>query len=212
MAHPTLDRDPPTHQPEAAMTATKPHREGTSHVVNPDRPDQPHELDPMANPAVGAVFAQALAPRTGPTTSLASRVTDCDTIPWTPFPMPGTSFKLLNINETTGAASILLYVAEDAQAPLHLHVGAAEAYNIFGRWAYEGEADPIGPNCYVYEPAGIVHLPKQECESLMFGIFHGPIVGYTEDGQIAGVITHDLLYDLAAANDAVGHLPARTGR
>lgn len=182
------------------------------HVVSPHRPDRPQELDPSANPPVGAVFAQALGPVTGPTKSQASQVVDCDTIPWTPFPMPGTSFKLLNINETTGAATILLYVAENAQAPLHMHCGAAEAYNIFGRWAYEGEAEAIGPNCYVYEPAGIVHLPKQESESLMFGIFHGPIVGYTEDGQVAGVITADLLYDLAAANKAVGHLPPRGSR
>ncbi|MFE3293284.1 cupin domain-containing protein [Rhodococcus sp. NPDC059234] len=188
-------------------------RRTDAHVVDPVRPQLAGpEIDPEANAPVGAVFARAMSPVTNPTPSLASRVVDCDSIAWTPFPMPGTSFKLLNINETTGAASILLYVAENAQAPLHLHCGAAEAYNIFGRWAYEGEAESIGPNHYIYEPAGIVHLPKQEIESLMFGVFHGPIVGYNEDGSVAGVITHDLLYDLAAANDAVGHLPARTGR
>lgn len=182
-------------------------------VVDPIRPQLTGpEIDPQSNPPVAEVFARASSPVTGPTLSLASRVNNCDDIPWTPFPMPGTSFKLLNINETTGAASILLYVAENAQAPLHMHCGAAEAFNIFGRWAYEGEAESIGPNHYIYEPAGIVHLPKQEVESLMFGIFHGPIVGYNEDGTVAGVITHELLYDLAAANDAVAHLPARTGR
>lgn len=193
------------------MTAITP-RATTSETATPDRPDQPHELDPAANPPVGAVFAHATDPVTKASSSMASRVTNVDTIPWTPFPMPGTSFKLLNINETSGATTILLYVAENAEAPLHMHVGAAEAYNIFGRWAYEGEAEAIGPNCYVYEPAGIVHLPKQEAESLMFGIFHGPIIGYTPDGQVAGTITADLLYDLAAANNAVAHLPARTGR
>ncbi|WP_430335836.1 2,4'-dihydroxyacetophenone dioxygenase family protein [Rhodococcus sp. ACT016] len=181
-------------------------------VAQPAVPNGGPAIDPSQNPAVAEVFGRAAQPVTGPTNSLASRVTNCDIIPWTPFPMPGTSFKLLNINETTGATSILLYVSEGAQAPLHRHIGAAEAYNIFGNWAYEGEADPIGPNCYVYEPGGIVHLPKQESESLMFGIFHGPIVGYDDDGNVAGIITADLLWDLAEANGAVAHLPTRTGR
>lgn len=193
------------------MTATTP-RIATAHTATPDRPDRPQELDPAANAPVGAVFARAADPVTKASSSMASRVTNVDDIPWTPFPMPGTSFKLLNVNETSGATSILLYVAENAEAPLHLHVGAAEAYNIFGRWAYEGEGASVGPNCYVYEPAGIVHLPKQETESLMFGIFHGPIIGYSPNGDVAGIITADLLYDLAAANNAVSHLPARVGR
>ena len=182
------------------------------HLAQPTAPKRPEELDPRQNPPVAEVFGSAAAPVTGPTNSLASRVVNCDDVPWTPFPMPGTSFKLLNINETTGATTILLYVSEGAEAPLHCHLGAAEAYNIFGTWAYEGEAKAIGPNCYVYEPAGIVHLPKQESESLMFGVFHGPIIGYNETGSVAGVITADLLWDLAKANNAAGHLPPRTGR
>jgi hypothetical protein len=44
------------------------------------------------------------------------------------------------------------------------------------------------------------------------GIFHGPIVGYDDDGNVAGIITADLLWDLAEANGAIAHLPARTGR
>ncbi|MEV6136690.1 cupin domain-containing protein [Nocardia sp. NPDC051990] len=181
-------------------------------VAQPAVPNDGPGLDPAQNPPVAEIFGQAAGPVTGPTGSLASRVVNLDNIAWTPFPMPGTAFKLLNINETSGATTILLYVSEGAQAPLHRHLGAAEAYNIFGNWAYEGEAEPIGPNCYVYEPAGVVHLPKQENESLMFGIFHGPIVGYNDDGSVAGVITADLLWDLAAANDAIAHLPARVGR
>lgn len=183
-----------------------------AHIVTPERP-KPADLDLTANPAVARVFEQAVSPVTSVDDSQASRVVDCDNIPWTPFPMPGTAYKLLNVNETTGASTILLYVSEGAQAPLHRHLGGAEAYNIFGRWAYEGEDnDVIGPNCYIYEPAGITHLPKQEGEALMFGIFHGPVVGYDENGNVAGVIDADVLYDLAAANDAVGHLPPRTNK
>lgn len=194
----TLSTDARTHQgPSPAQPAV---------------PNEGSDIDPAQNPPVAEIFSRAVGPVTEPTNSLASRVTNCDSISWTPFPMPGTSFKLLNINETTGATTILLYVSEGAEAPLHRHLGGAEAYNIFGTWAYEGEADPIGPNCYVYEPAGIVHLPKQESESLMLGIFHGPIVGYDDDGNVAGINTADLLWDLAEANGAIAHLPARTGR
>jgi len=183
-----------------------------THVVTPDRP-KPAEMDLAADPAVAGAFEKAVAPVLSVASSQASRVVNCDDIPWTPFPMPGTSYKLLNINETTGGATFLLYVSEGAQAPLHRHLGGAEAYNIFGRWAYEGEDnDVIGPNCYIYEPAGITHLPQQEAEAMMFGIFHGPVVGYDENGAVAGVIDADLLYDLAAANNAVGHLPPRANR
>jgi hypothetical protein len=54
-----------------------------------------------------------------------------------------------------------------------------------------------------------VHLPEQEGEVLMFAIMHGPIVAYDDSGAVAGMITADLLYDLAVANDAAGHLPPR---
>lgn len=131
----TLSTDARTHQgPSPAQPAV---------------PNEGSDIDPAQNPPVAEIFSRAVGPVTEPTNSLASRVTNCDSISWTPFPMPGTSFKLLNINETTGATTILLNVSEGAEAPLHRHLGGAEAYNIFGTWAYEGEVDPIGPNCYV---------------------------------------------------------------
>ena len=75
-------------------------------TAEPTLPATAAELDPAAVPAVAEVLRRAGERVTAPSVSAESRVVDCDAIPWTPFPMPGTSFKLLNINETTGAATI----------------------------------------------------------------------------------------------------------
>ena len=40
----------------------------------------------------------------------------------------------------------------------------------------------------------------------MFAVVYGPIVGYNDDGSVAGVVDNDLMYELAAANNAAGHI------
>jgi 2,4'-dihydroxyacetophenone dioxygenase len=132
---------------------------------------------------------------------------DVDKIPWTPFVFPKTFFKLLHLNEDRGAATLLLLAEQGAPTPIHKHVGAAEVYVLRGSFSYEeGTAHA---NCYVHEAGGVVHVAEANDEILAFGIFHGPLVGYNDDGTVAGVCDCELFYELAAKNGAVGHLPPR---
>lgn len=140
---------------------------------------------------------------------------DLDSIPWTPFPVPGNYFKLLHVDEVGGGFTFYLKTDADAPPLVHKHVGGALIYNIKGHWQYEGYPE-IGPNYFLYEPSGVIHQPlftefAEENEMIIF--MHGCIVGYNEDGITSGVIDADLMYELAEANGAAGHLPrARRGR
>jgi 2,4'-dihydroxyacetophenone dioxygenase len=132
---------------------------------------------------------------------------DVDTIPWTPFVFPKTFFKLLHLNDDRGATTLLLLAEKGAPTPIHKHVGAAEILVLRGSFSYEeGTAHP---NYYVHEAGGVVHVAEANEEILAFVVFHGPLVGYNEDGSVSGICDCDLFYELAEKNGAVGHLPPR---
>lgn len=132
---------------------------------------------------------------------------DVDKLPWTPFVFPKTFFKLLNINSARATSTLLLKAEKGAPTPLHKHVGAAEVYVLKGSFSYEEGSAKSGS--YVHEAGGVVHIAEATDEILAYVTFHGPLVGYNDDGSVAGVCDVDLFYDLAKANGAVGHLPAR---
>jgi quercetin dioxygenase-like cupin family protein len=132
---------------------------------------------------------------------------DVDGIPWTPFVFPKTFFKLLHLNEDRGTVTLLLLAEKGAPTPIHKHIGAAEIYVLRGSFTYEEGA--AGPNYYVHEAGGVVHVAEANDEILAFVVFHGPLVGYNEDGSVSGVCDCDLFYELAERNGAVGHLPQR---
>ncbi|MEM8662485.1 MAG: cupin domain-containing protein, partial [Pseudomonadota bacterium] len=88
--------------------------------------------------------------------------------------------------------------------PIHKHTGAVEAYVLDGEFGYGDQRGAKG--AYTYEAAGSIHQPDSPGGSLMFAIVHGPIIGYTEDGQVEGVVDNDLMYELAAANGAADHI------
>ena len=132
---------------------------------------------------------------------------NADEIPWTPFVFPKTFFKLLHLDEDRGSVTLLLLAEQGAPTPLHKHIGAAEIYVLRGSFSYEeGTAHP---NYYVHEAGGVVHVAEADDEIMAFVVFHGPLVGYNDDGSVSGVCDCDLFYELAAQNGAVGHLPPR---
>jgi len=126
-------------------------------------------------------------------------------LPWSDWVMPGTYFKLLNINELTGGFTMMLMVAPGAVAPAHHHIGGIEAYVIEGEFGY-GKDDRGGVGSYVLEAGGSIHEPDSPTGTTMFAIAHGPIVGYDEDGNIAIVVDGRLMYDLAKKNCAADHI------
>ncbi len=129
---------------------------------------------------------------------------DPSSLPWTPWVMEGTHFKLLNIDKKTGGFTILLKVEGGLDTPIHGHLGGVEGIVLSGEFGY-GD-DRGGAGCYFYEDAATRHQPDSPAGTVMYAAVHGPIVGYDPEGGAAGIVDAKLMYDLAAANGAAGHL------
>jgi 2,4'-dihydroxyacetophenone dioxygenase len=141
----------------------------------------------------------------GSTPSIRSAFFDPNTLPWADWVMPGTWFKLLGINPMTGGFSIILKVAPDNHAPVHGHLGAVEGIILEGGFSY-GEDHGYAGN-YVFEGAGIRHEPNTHPGGLvMFAVIHSPLCGYNADGTVAGIVDARLMYEMAAAAGAAGHI------
>jgi len=141
------------------------------------------------------------------------RVVDTNAIPWTGFPghEKNALFKLLRVDPITLGSTILLryWTGEGISfdgIPPHKHFGAVEIFTLSGRWYYEGEAEARA-GTYVYEPSGAFHKAINPEWADTFIISYGPLQLMNEDGTPGLVIDGMTYYDIAAANDAVGHLP-----
>lgn len=126
-------------------------------------------------------------------------------LPWTPWVMEGTWFRLLNINAVSGGFTMMLKVSPHNEAPLHGHFGAVEGYIVEGDFSYPG--DPGHTGDYVYEGAGVRHVPTTgEHGLVMFAVVHGPLGGFHPDGSVAAVVDARLMYELAVSAGAAGHI------
>lgn len=132
---------------------------------------------------------------------------DVEAIPWTPFVFPKTYFKILNLNESRGTSMLLLKAERDAPTPVHKHVGAADIFVLKGSFSYE--EGTAYSNYFVHEAGGVVHVAEAQDEVLAIVTFHGPLIGYNDDGSVSGVADCDLFYSLAEAQGAVSHLTPR---
>lgn len=129
---------------------------------------------------------------------------DSNKLPWAPWVMDGTHFKLLNIDKKSGGFTMLLKVDAGNEAPVHGHVGAVEAYVLEGEFGYD--SDRGGAGAYVYEEAASVHMPDTPGGTVMFAVVHGPLVGYNDDGSVAAIVDGKFMYELAAQHGVAGHL------
>ena len=128
-------------------------------------------------------------------------------IPWSPFPLPGTSFKLFHLDDDQGKATFLLRVPAGEAADMHKHLAAVEAYVVQGAFSYPG-AGRVGPGDYVYEPGGIVHEPLAEKDEdlILFVVAQGAVQGVNADGSLGEVIDNDVIYQFACDGGAAGHI------
>ncbi|MCG8441303.1 MAG: 2,4'-dihydroxyacetophenone dioxygenase family protein [Caulobacterales bacterium] len=128
-------------------------------------------------------------------------------IPWSPFPLEGTFFKLLHLDDDQGKASFLLKVPAGEAAAVHKHLAAVEAFVVQGGFSYPGEGS-VAVGDYVYEPGGMVHEPRAEGEEdlILFVVAQGPVQGVNEDGTPGGLIDNDLMYQFAVNGGAAGHV------
>lgn len=127
-------------------------------------------------------------------------------LPWSPWVMPKTWFKLLRVDEKTGGFTILLRVDAPNQAPIHWHLGAIEGYIVEGEFGY-GPLDRGGAGAYAFEEGGAIHEPDTSVGFTMFMIAHGPLAGYDDDGSVAGVLDAHAMLKLADAHGAGAHVP-----
>lgn len=139
------------------------------------------------------------------TPPVRSAFLDHESMPWTPWVMPETWFKLLSVNPVSGGFSIMLKVAPGNEAPVHGHIGTVEGIILEGGFAYEDDWGHAG--WYVNEAGGINHKPHTGPDGMvMFAVAHGPLVGYNDDGSIGGVVDARMMYELAAAAGNAGHI------
>jgi len=129
---------------------------------------------------------------------------DPATIPWTPWVIEGTFFKLMHVQEESGGFTMFLKVEAGNEAPVHNHVGAIEVYVMEGAFSYEDDRGEAG--YYGYEAAGAVHMPESPGGTIMFAVAHGPLSGFNPDGSVAGIVDGRALYEMAKANNAHKHL------
>ncbi len=128
-------------------------------------------------------------------------------LPWTPWAMPGTRFKLLYINRAIQLTVILLDVEPNTEASMHRHFGDAHAFILKGGFGYEHGTVYEGD--YLVEAGGITHTPNTGAEGVtMLGFMFGGLGGFTPDGQLAGVLDTDWHYQTANANGAADHIAA----
>ena len=116
-------------------------------------------------------------------------VCDPQHLPWAPWAMRGTSFKLLSADPDSGRFSLLIRFDRDCEAPAHRHIGAVEGMVLDGGFHYaDAPEQRFTSGMYVLERDGAVHQPVSPEGALMFAVFHGPVEGLAEDGSITGRI------------------------
>lgn len=130
---------------------------------------------------------------------------DTEAIPWTPWIMPGTYFKLFYVDEASGRFTFLLKVDPGTQAPVHGHIGTAEAFILEGGFFYF-EDDKGFPGAYTAELSGAIHQPVSPNGCVMFAVAHGPISGFNPDGSLGGVCDAKMMYELAHQANAADHV------
>jgi anti-sigma factor ChrR (cupin superfamily) len=136
-------------------------------------------------------------------------------IPWTPWAMPGTHFKLLRVDDDSATIVLLLKVEPNTPAPDHHHLGSAETIILEGCFSYD--YGTIGTGDYLFEPGGCTHDPTTHEEgTVMFAIIKAGLQGGDADGRPTGPsLDVNWHYETARANGAADHIvrPAvRTAR
>lgn len=130
---------------------------------------------------------------------------DPETLPWTPWVMEGTWFKLLSVDPLSGGFTMMLKVSPNNEAPIHGHIGAVEGIITKGGFGYDEDRGRAGH--FVLEMGGINHKPDTDDDGMeMFAVIRGPLLGYHDDGSVALVLDGKKMYELAVAANCADHI------
>ncbi len=135
-----------------------------------------------------------------------SVIVRCAHIPWTPWALKGSWFKLLYVNRAIGMTVALIRIEKGTQTEKHFHFGEAHAYVLKGAFGYEHGLAYEGD--LLVEGGGIAHEPRigEESDLITFTIFFGGLGGVNPDGTVNGCMSCDAMYEMAKANGAVDHI------
>ncbi|MGR3364046.1 MAG: 2,4'-dihydroxyacetophenone dioxygenase family protein [Maritimibacter harenae] len=131
---------------------------------------------------------------------------DPETIPWNPWVMEGTHFRLMDVDVRSGGFTLFLKVDPGTEAPPHGHIGGVQGVILEGGFGYDDDVGKKGD--YIREEPAAIHKPDSPNGCVMFAITHGPIVGYNPDGTIAAVVDAKMMYDMAVEAGAADHIEA----
>jgi 2,4'-dihydroxyacetophenone dioxygenase len=127
-------------------------------------------------------------------------------IPWTPWALPGSYFKLLHINRAIGMSVALIKNDPSEKTPPHHHYGDAVVYVLEGDFGYE--RGDVYAGDFLIEAGGVTHEPHIGPKGLItLAIFFSGLGGVDGDDRVAGFVGCDEMYQMAANNGAAGHLP-----
>ncbi|HYD59327.1 MAG TPA: 2,4'-dihydroxyacetophenone dioxygenase family protein [Noviherbaspirillum sp.] len=125
-------------------------------------------------------------------------------LPWVPWAMPDAHFKLLSGDPESGRFTLMIRLGKNCNAPLHRHVGAVEGLVLEGGFHYEENPEQrYTAGMYLLEPAGCIHQPVSPEGALMFAVFHGPIEGLDNKGNVTGRVGCE--WHIATWNAALAH-------
>jgi hypothetical protein len=112
-----------------------------------------------------------------------------DQLPWLPWAMKGSYFKLLSADASSGRFTLMIKLEKGVAAPPHRHLGAVEGLVLEGGFHYQDDPSlRFTAGSYLLEQSGAVHQPVSPEGALMFAVFHGPVEGLDEEGEITGRI------------------------
>ncbi len=126
-------------------------------------------------------------------------------VPWTPWVMPGTSFKLFCVNYQTGGFTMLLKIEPGADTRVYKHIGASEAFLLEGDIRCN-EIDRGTAGDYFYKGGGVVDRPRTANGCILFAMAHGPSVELDPGGQVILSVDATTMMQLARANRAHEHV------
>jgi 2,4'-dihydroxyacetophenone dioxygenase len=127
-------------------------------------------------------------------------------IPWTPWALPGSYFKLLHINRASGMMVAIIRNDPSEKTPPHHHYGDALVYVLEGDFGYE--RGDVYAGDFLVEPGGVTHEPHIGPKGLTtLAVFFAGLGGVDGDNRVAGFVGVDAMYQMAVDNGAAGHLP-----
>lgn len=129
----------------------------------------------------------AVNPSTLPITGKAPLSVDTAALPWVDIGI-GILFKVLSVNDSTGAHTMLTRYPPGTQLPPHRHSGNVFAYTLQGRWRYLEHDFIAGPGYIAHEMANSSHtlkvLDDNTEDMILLTYMTGDLITYDDQGNI----------------------------